>query len=90
MPENLVSSVADETDATRRQRDQIAHLLAAYEGAKASGVSQRDVADSQGIPRSRTRPIYFTFSASWCGPPPGRWPSSTVRPRKRLPKLNRS
>jgi len=52
MPENLVSSVVDETDATRRQRDQIAHLLAAYERAKASGVSQRDFADSQGIPRS--------------------------------------
>jgi len=52
MPENLVSSVADETDATRRQRDQIAHLLAAYERAKASGVSQRDFAASQGIPRS--------------------------------------
>ena len=52
MPENLVSSVADETDATRRQRDQIAHLLAAYERAKTSGVSQRDFADSQGIPRS--------------------------------------
>lgn len=52
MPENLVSSVADETGATRRQRDQIAHLLAAYERAKASGVSQRDFAASQGIPRS--------------------------------------
>ena len=52
MPENLGPSVTDETDATRRQRDQIAHLLAAYERAKASGVSQRDFADSQGIPRS--------------------------------------
>jgi hypothetical protein len=52
MPENLVSSVADETDASRRQRDQIAHLLQAYERAKASGVSQRDFAASQGIPRS--------------------------------------
>jgi Spy/CpxP family protein refolding chaperone len=31
MPENVGSSVADETDATRRQRDQIAGILQAYE-----------------------------------------------------------
>ena len=52
MPENVVSSVADETEASRRQRDQIAGILQAYERAKASGVSQRDFAVSQGIPRS--------------------------------------
>ena len=52
MPENLGSSVADETEASRRQRDQIARLLEAYERAKASGISQRDFATSQGIPRS--------------------------------------
>ena len=52
MPENVVSSVADGTDASRRQRDQIAGILQAYERAKASGVSQRDFAASQGIPHS--------------------------------------
>lgn len=52
MPENLASSVADEAEASRRQRDQIAHLLEAYERAKASGISQRDFATRQGIPRS--------------------------------------
>ena len=52
MPENVVSSVADGTDASRRQRDQIAGIFQAYERAKASGVSQRDFAASQGIPHS--------------------------------------
>lgn len=52
MPENAVSSVADGTDASRRQRDQIAGILQEYERAKASGVSQRDFAASQGIPHS--------------------------------------
>lgn len=52
MPENVVSSVADGTDASRRQRDQIAGILQAYARAKASGVSQRDFAASQGIAHS--------------------------------------
>ena len=53
MPENLGSSVADEADASRRQRDEIARLLQAYQRAQASGISQRDFAASQGIPPSR-------------------------------------
>lgn len=52
MPENLESSVADEAEASRRQRDQIARILQAYGTAQASGISQRDFAASQGIPRS--------------------------------------
>ena len=68
MPENLVSSVAEETDATRRQRDQIARLLEAYEQAKASGVSQRDFADSQGIARSSLQ-HWLARQASIAAPP---------------------
>ena len=52
MPDNLASSVADEADASRRDRDQIARLLQAYERAQASGVSQRDFAANEGVPRS--------------------------------------
>ena len=37
MPENVASSVADGTDASRRQRVQIAGILQAYERAQASG-----------------------------------------------------
>lgn len=48
----LASSVADEADTSRRQQDQIAYLLEAYERAKASGVSQQDFAASQDILRS--------------------------------------
>jgi len=49
MPENVVPSVADEADATRRDRDDIARLLQAYQQAQASGISQRDFAASEGI-----------------------------------------
>jgi len=68
MPENLASSVKDEADASRRQRDQVARLLEAYEQAKASGVSQRDFAASQGIPRSSLQ-HWLARQASIAAPP---------------------
>ena len=68
MPENVVSSVADGTDASRRQRDQIAGILQAYERAKASGVSQRDFAASQGIAHSSLQ-YWLARQASIAAPP---------------------
>ena len=63
-----MSSVADEADASRRQRDEIARLLQAYQRAQASGISQRDFAASQGIPPSSLQ-YWLTRQESIAAPP---------------------